>query len=1081
MSKKVLVVLMVLGVLIKTGVAQATDVSGTITTDTTYNTTNSPYIVTGDVIVNAGVTLTIEPGVIVKFATNTSLIAYGKLLAVGEQVNKIVFTSHEDETNGQGTSTIAQAGNWMGIKLAGNGANESEIKYCIIKYGKQGIYIENTNKIEVNNSIITNIQSDENNTNGGEGKIGAGIYLSSVTEGTISNNVITNCNGGNGISRNYSTNIGDNGCLGVSVYIELSSNNVVEHNEISRIKGGNGGVGSKDHNSGRGGIGTGIYLLSSPNNKIKNNILSNIEGGKGGDGGFPSTWGVQGGICNGIFMITSNNNEIINNTISNNVGGNGGNSSMASGGNAGDAIGIYSESGESNIIKGNTISNNLGGEGGKTNGNYGGPGKGGNGIGIYLNTSINNVIKEGNIITYNTGGTGTPNGNGIGIYCKSSVVSELIYNNIYNSQTYNLQTDIAHGPQTAEHNWWGSNPPDISKFSGNIDYEPWLTGTYPSQTILLTPTSGPIGTYVTIFGNNFEANEMVRLDFGMRITIATVIANSNGTFATIFTVDPQPCGSTTIRATGITSGKTADAVFFILPKISINPTEGTIGSLVTVAGNGYAASEMVMLGFGTTRTIAISQSDSTGRFSTCFITDLQPYGIKTVAAIGNTSNVFAAAAFAIRANIVYVIPTSGTIGTCVSIAGNGFGSIESICVSLGNTVNIVTGIASSNGTFATTFAVDIQPCGPTTITVRGITSMAEAARSFSIYPSLIAITPISGTVGTMVRIMGNGFAASELVRLSFGNVATINITTTDAAGRFDTSFSVNAQSAGTKTIMAAGMMSGNMVSSHFYIVPKIDMLAPYQGTVGSCVTISGNGFAACALMRIDFGTTPNICSVTSSANGEFSAIFIADIQSYGTTPVRVIDSVSCLTAPAAFRILPHIILITPTNGQIGTFVTVAGNGFGATEAVGIEFGTTRTIAVGNTMSDGRFHAVFTVDNQPMGATTLIVRGLSTNTMDSDLFMILPSVTLKITPLTQNIVKGQEFTAQVEVVDVGQLVTADIWINFNPDILEAVSAGSGTFMQNCSSPGYWIGTGTIKYSFGSFGSPSTGSGVLCFLR
>ena len=44
-----------------------TPVSGGIYANTTWTLANSPYIVTGNVVVFPGVTLTIEPGVVVKF------------------------------------------------------------------------------------------------------------------------------------------------------------------------------------------------------------------------------------------------------------------------------------------------------------------------------------------------------------------------------------------------------------------------------------------------------------------------------------------------------------------------------------------------------------------------------------------------------------------------------------------------------------------------------------------------------------------------------------------------------------------------------------------------------------------------------------------------------------------------------------------------------------------------------------------------------------------------------------------------------------------------------------------------------
>ena len=43
----------------------ATDVSGVISSNTTWAKANSPYNVTGNILVNSGVTLTIEAGVTV--------------------------------------------------------------------------------------------------------------------------------------------------------------------------------------------------------------------------------------------------------------------------------------------------------------------------------------------------------------------------------------------------------------------------------------------------------------------------------------------------------------------------------------------------------------------------------------------------------------------------------------------------------------------------------------------------------------------------------------------------------------------------------------------------------------------------------------------------------------------------------------------------------------------------------------------------------------------------------------------------------------------------------------------------------
>ena len=106
-------------------VASATDVSGQITSDETWDLAGSPYNVTGDVTV-LGATLIIDPGVTVNFAKGTWLWigAGGKLLAEGASDNKITFT---------GTEKIP--GHWKGIVFGPLSSDASAIDNAIIEYG----------------------------------------------------------------------------------------------------------------------------------------------------------------------------------------------------------------------------------------------------------------------------------------------------------------------------------------------------------------------------------------------------------------------------------------------------------------------------------------------------------------------------------------------------------------------------------------------------------------------------------------------------------------------------------------------------------------------------------------------------------------------------------------------------------------------------------------------------------------------------------------------------------------------------------------------------------------------------------
>ncbi len=105
-------------------------VSGAITTNTTWTLANSPYQVTGDIDVRAGVTLTIEPGVTVMFDGARDMTINGTLLANGTAAQHIVFTS---------SSANPVVGAWGGLRInQPQGALRSSLSYCDFRYGGQG-------------------------------------------------------------------------------------------------------------------------------------------------------------------------------------------------------------------------------------------------------------------------------------------------------------------------------------------------------------------------------------------------------------------------------------------------------------------------------------------------------------------------------------------------------------------------------------------------------------------------------------------------------------------------------------------------------------------------------------------------------------------------------------------------------------------------------------------------------------------------------------------------------------------------------------------------------------------------------
>jgi hypothetical protein len=105
-------------------------VSGTIVAggavSGTWTKTKSPYTITGDVHVPKRQGLTIEPGVVVKFAGHFGLtVGYrATLSAIGTEQDLIVFTAIDTDEG------------WFGIRFVNSGDDDT-LRYCTIEYSKK--------------------------------------------------------------------------------------------------------------------------------------------------------------------------------------------------------------------------------------------------------------------------------------------------------------------------------------------------------------------------------------------------------------------------------------------------------------------------------------------------------------------------------------------------------------------------------------------------------------------------------------------------------------------------------------------------------------------------------------------------------------------------------------------------------------------------------------------------------------------------------------------------------------------------------------------------------------------------------
>lgn len=107
--------------------AAATNVSGNVSG--TWSLAGSPYVVTDHVTIQNGDTLTIEPGVEVKFNSQKKMTVAGTLIAEGTSGSRITFTSNQSPP---------AVGNWDRITFTGDGTT-SVFAYVIIEYAARAI------------------------------------------------------------------------------------------------------------------------------------------------------------------------------------------------------------------------------------------------------------------------------------------------------------------------------------------------------------------------------------------------------------------------------------------------------------------------------------------------------------------------------------------------------------------------------------------------------------------------------------------------------------------------------------------------------------------------------------------------------------------------------------------------------------------------------------------------------------------------------------------------------------------------------------------------------------------------------
>ena len=172
------------------------------------------------------------------------------------------------------------------------------------------------------------------------------------------------------------------------------------------------------------------------------------------------------------------------------------------------------------------------------------------------------------------------------------------------------------------------------------------TVTVNTHVLTISPITAVQGQEITIQGSGFgNGQEIDSLTFGSLDSVATSsfnAADSNGNINVTVKV-PDDLGSGEQEIKLITENNRSGTAKITVPKaaITISPTEGLRGSMVTVTGTGFPASDLIQLKYDrtensvtTAQPVTTANTDTTGNFSVSF-------EIPSFAGIGSTQKITA--------------------------------------------------------------------------------------------------------------------------------------------------------------------------------------------------------------------------------------------------------------------------------------------------------------------------------------------------------------------------------------------------------------------------------------------------------
>lgn len=366
-----------------------------------------------------------------------------------------------------------------------------------------------------------------------------------------------------------------------------------------------------------------------------------------------------------------------------------------------------------------------------------------------------------------------------------------------------------------------------------------------------TPTSGSGGTSVVITGANFSDVSSVKFN-GSDADSFTVNSSTKIT-ATV----PDVASSGPISVT--TDGGTAQSSSSFTVKGSIatitsfSPTSGSVGDQVTITGTNFNTTSAVKFN-GTSADFEVDSNTQ--------IIARVPGGATSgkISVTNSGGTVTSGSTFTVKAEITSLSPSSGPVGTAVTIHGNSLTGATSVKFNSNKTATFT---VVSDTEISTTV-----PNGASTGNVTVTTPAGTATAPFTVTtsaplpPVVSSFSPTQGAVGTAVTITGSNFTGANFVTFNTTSTSTFTVNS-------DTKITVN---------VPTGATTG-----------KVSVTTPLGGTGTSSATFTVTGSSSTRIKDITFENG----SITDPTTGFDAKTGTVNITK--TSPIKGANSMTITT------------------------------------------------------------------------------------------------------------------------------------------------------------------------------------------